>query len=276
MFEFFKDSYKNLSLFIFIISYFYFWRNSLTIQLKAVDDAFRSSQDVSMPFDEENDDEIDKNDEEDEQEFARLAELANDIEDANSANKKNTESSPIIYGLEHLALLSPGVLFKTVILGLMIIIFLSLFQFYFISNLMFATNKVEKFDKPKKVKKPKKNQTPVYVQKVIDNITVMDKYTASSKVSKHVIEDFYTFDYDYLQFRFLSYILYDTSYLIVAAVTCGLITHFYVKLVVIPIYMDRKDYVKSQVKVIHTINLIMFFVVFVGLKVYVKKKPVPR
>ena len=94
--------------------------------------------------------------------------------------------------------------------------------------------------------------------------TLVDTYAKEVRVGREYIEDG---AYQGESYWFLMYAIRKASYVLVASLFCTIITYCYLKYGLTRQYMNRKEYVKSQVKVIHTINLIMFYVLFFGLMI---------
>lgn len=256
-----------ISLFVFVSTFFYFWRSSLVSRLEDVDNAFKPITEIPMPFG-------NQPEENDENDLLSLQDEEIDLA------KPKLPVKTSVYNLSSLKWLTFGLLFKTMILSLLIFCFMYVMQSKVLSSLYISKEYIE-FEAPKAKERPKtvgetlkgqvKEFMPSQIGKQLKRSVEflkgpkqldIDAYEREVRYGKNYIDQG---KYQGLSYGFLIYVFREVSFVLIAAVICTVITSFYLKYGVSNIFVDRKSYIKSQVRVIYTINIIMFYVVFFGL-----------
>lgn len=267
MYEEEEKTRSYISLFLFVATFFYFWRNSLVTKLKNIDEAFRSMPDAPMPFGSSNEDDDEEDEDADLDPEDKLAKLQAEIKAGLAAAG---EQSNTVYDLSSITWTTIGLLFKTFILSLLLFIVLSFMQSTVISPLFITKDPVQfklvmpKIEPKTSFKDKLKNINFKFLKAKPKSQALIDTFPAHVRVSKEYLEDG---KYDSEGYGFLLYTFQELSYVLIAALFCTFMTHFYVKYCISQKYMNSKSYVKSQVRVIYTINIIMFYVIFFGLMI---------
>lgn len=263
---------KNISTFVFVASYFYFWKTSLTDSLVQVDNVFKSIP--FKPIDviilptgaDDNQDTAQQTEKEESNDDEVIIRPKNTI--GGMDQTRQTVDTGGAFNMHQLSLLSFKLLFKTLALSFLIILVLEGIGDFIINPLYISKTQI-KFEKEKQ-KKPKKSWKERMKGlgsklKNIKNFSIgmQDTFGLSSTYNSENIEED---DPPESSFYFLYYVFIEASYVLVAAIICLIITNLYIKYIVRKPMLTEKYYVKSQVKVVYTIQFILFYVSFITIK----------
>lgn len=280
-----EDKIKTyISTFVFVSSFFYFWRNSLKATRDSVEDAFKPfpSREIILPSDNANVGDDASESEEDEEEDDDNAE---DIK--TKAIKLKKEKT--IYNIAPLSYVSFMVIIKTFALSLIIISLLFAISVFIIGPMFITKDKIS-FQTKKSDLQPDFPEAAVggkFADKISGSVKALkDKIPKSIssafkpqkkppvdieslpniyRANKNLVENG---EPVHTSFFFLLYIFLEVSYVAVACVICVLVSYLYIRFGINQDLLNRKEYVMSQVNVIYTTNLVLFLLVFMSLKLY--------